>query len=59
MADAPLKQAVTITLRTVKLPDGSWSAQMIVTSLPSEEVADAAVAHMQRLFCGAEIKPAS
>lgn len=47
---------VTTTLRTEQLPDGTWCAHMMVTGLADERMADAAVAHMQRLFCGDEIK---
>jgi hypothetical protein len=55
----PLRSTVTTTLRTERMPDGSWVAHMLVTGLPNEQTADAAVAHMQRLFCGEEIRPAS
>lgn len=55
----PLRSTVTTTLRTERMPDGSWVAHMMVTGLPTESTADAAVAHMQRLFCGEEIRPAS
>ncbi len=47
---------VTTTLRTERAPDGSWFAHMLVTGLADERTANAAVAHMQRLFCGDEIK---
>ncbi|MDT7835011.1 hypothetical protein [Aquabacterium sp. OR-4] len=49
-------RAATTTLQTRQEPDGSWSAAMLVTGLADERMADAAVAHMQRLFCGDEIK---
>lgn len=52
----PLRETVTTTLRTQQMPDGAWVAQMLVTGLPDERTADAAVTHMQRLFCGGEIK---
>ena len=58
-AALPLRQTVAATLRTEKMPDGTWTAHMLVTGLPDERTADAAVAHMQRLFCGDEIRPAS
>ena len=54
-----MRAAVTTTLRTERMPDGSWVAHMLVTGLPNERTADAAVAHMQRLFCGEEIQPSA
>lgn len=55
----PLRQSVAVTLRTEKTADGTWAAHMLVTGLPDECAADAAVAHMRSLFCGEEIRPAS
>ena len=54
--EVPVRQRVTTTLRTERMPDGSWSTQMIVTGLVSEREADAALQHMQKLFCSAEIR---
>lgn len=34
--------------------DGTFYAQLTVSGLRSEQQAQAAVAHLQRLFCGAE-----
>lgn len=53
-----LREAVTVTLFTEQAPDGTWCAQMLVSGLPSESVANAAVAHMEKLFCGQEIQRA-
>jgi hypothetical protein len=47
---------VTTTLRTERAPDGAWLAHMLVAGLPDERAANAAMAHMQRLFCGDEIE---
>lgn len=55
-AAPPLRGKATTTLRTEQMPDGSWCAHMLVTGLPNERAADAAMEHMQRLFCGEEIK---
>ena len=35
--------------------DGSYGVALTVTGLTSEQQAEAAMVHMQRLFCGAEI----
>lgn len=56
---SPLRDTVTTTLRTEQMPDGSWCAHMLVTGLPNERTADAAMTHMQLLFCGKEIGHAS
>lgn len=37
--------------------DGTFYAQLTVSGLQSEQQAQAAVAHMQRLFCGQEQEP--
>lgn len=45
----------TISMRQLHLDDGSYGVALTVTGLASEQQAEAAMAHMQRLFCGAEI----
>ena len=37
--------------------DGTYFAQITVSGLRSEKQAKAAVAHMQRMFCGQEQEP--
>ncbi|MFD1839099.1 Lar family restriction alleviation protein [Paracidovorax cattleyae] len=44
--------APVISLVWDKAQDGSYFAQMTVSGLASEQQAQAAVDHMQRLFCG-------
>ena len=39
-----------------KMDDGTYTATMTVSGLPSEQVAIAALDHMQRLFCGQEME---
>lgn len=46
----------TISMQSVQHEDGSWGVNLYVTGLQSEKHADAALDHMARLFCGAEIK---
>ncbi len=46
----------TISLRHVRYEDGSYGVEMTVTGLASEQQAEAAMQHMQRLFCADEIK---
>lgn len=45
-----------ITITPVKYIDGSYGANMIIVGLKTEDEAKAAAAHMQRLFCGEEMK---
>lgn len=54
MADA-LEPVVTLVWD--KSDDGTYKAVMTVSGLQSEQQAQAAVAHMQRLFCGQEQEP--
>ena len=49
-----MRDALTVSLFTEQKPDGTWCAHMLVSGLPSESMADAAIAHMQNLFCGQE-----
>lgn len=46
----------TFSMQPVRYPDGSWGVAVNVTGLVSEQQAEAAMQHMQRLFCSAEIK---
>lgn len=43
-----------VTLKWDAEEDGTYTAQMTVSGLRCEQQAVAAVAHMQRLFCGNE-----
>lgn len=51
-AQAPVP---TFSMRPVKYEDGSWGVSVQVTGLVSEQQAEAAMQHMQKLFCGAQI----
>lgn len=46
----------TITMRPVQYPDGTWGVELTVTGLTSEKQAEAAMLHMERLFCAGKIK---
>ena len=46
-----------VTLRWDKDAHGTFTAVMTVSGLASEQKAQAAVAHMQRHFCGQEQEP--
>lgn len=46
----------TFSMQPVSYPDGSWGVSVQVTGLASKQQAEAAMAHMERLFCGDEIK---
>lgn len=54
MADA-LEPVVTLVWD--KSDDGTYRAVMTVSGLQTEQQAQAAVAHMRRLFCGQEQEP--
>ena len=45
----------TITIRSVKYDDGRYAVELTVIGLASEREAEAAMFHIQRMFCGAEI----
>ena len=45
----------TFSMQPVKYEDGSWGVSVQVTGLTSEQQAEAAMQHMQKLFCGAPI----
>ena len=45
----------TFSMQPVRYDDGSWGVSVQVTGLASKQQAEAAMQHMQRLFCGAEI----
>lgn len=47
--------APTISIGIDKEADGTFTAKLLVTGLPSIAQAQAAANHMQRLFCGDEI----
>lgn len=46
----------TISIGIDQCVDGSFVAALIVSGLKSEQQANAVANHMQRLFCGDEIK---
>ncbi len=46
----------TISMKLVQCEDGSWGVELVVSGLSSEQQAEAAMIHMQRLFCAGEIK---
>jgi hypothetical protein len=55
----PNKEAApTFSMQPIEYPDGSWGVTVYVTGLATQQQAEAAMNHMQRLFCGAEIKEA-
>jgi hypothetical protein len=45
----------TISMRPVEYPDGSFGVELILSGLVSMDQANAAMNHMQKLFCGEEI----
>lgn len=45
----------TISMRPVLYEDGSFGVELTMTGLTSQQQAQAAILHMQRLFCGQEI----
>ena len=51
-AQAPVP---TFSMQPVKYEDGSWGVSVQLTGLVSEQQAEAAMQHMQNLFCGAQI----
>jgi hypothetical protein len=53
MSDA-VDSIVTISMRPVRYEE-SWGVELIVSGLSSEQQAEAAMQHMQRLFCAGEI----
>jgi len=50
---------MTISLGVDRESDGTFTAKMHVTGLPSFAQANAAVDHMQTLFCASEITPST
>lgn len=46
----------TFSMQPVRFEDGTWGVAVQVTGLISEQQAQAAMRHMQTLFCGAEIE---
>ncbi|SFB95833.1 hypothetical protein SAMN05216344_10687 [Polaromonas sp. OV174] len=57
MTDTNTELEPVATLAWDKADDGTYKAQMTISGLRSEQQAQAAVAHMQRLFCGHEQEP--
>ncbi len=46
----------TFTMRPVRYEDGSYGVEATITGLKSEQQAEAAMLHMQRLFCAEEMQ---
>ena len=42
-------------MRPVQYQDGTWGVELTVTGLTSEQQAEAAMQHMQRMFCAEEV----
>ncbi|GEM_PF-2572192 len=55
MTDKTASQPI-ISLGYDKAPDGTYTATMTVSGLETEALAVAALDHMERLFCGAEVQ---
>ncbi len=49
------RAATTMSMRWIENGDGSFAVEVLVTGLSSQPQAEAAMAHMQRLFCAGEI----
>lgn len=49
----------TISMHWIRLEDGSYGVQLLVTGLSSQAQAEAAMDHMQQLMCGQQIQPAA
>lgn len=45
----------TISMRTIKHAEGSYTVELIVSGLRNEQQAEAAMTHLQRALCGSEI----
>ena len=54
MPDDPLEPVATLGYE--QAADGTFSATLTVSGLVTEQQAQAAVAHMQRLFCAEEME---
>lgn len=48
--------APTISMRSIELPEGGYAVELIVSGLPNKQQAEAAMAHLERMLCGSEIK---
>ncbi len=46
-----------VSLVHEQAPDGTYVARLVVSGLQTERAALAALDHMERLFCGAEVLP--
>ncbi len=56
MSKIPTQAPVpTFSMQPVRYEDGTWGVTVQVTGLTSEQQAEAAMQHMQNLFCGAQI----
>lgn len=42
-------------MRRIKQSEGSYAVELVVSGLPSEQQAEAAMAHLQRVLCADEI----
>jgi len=49
----------TISMQSVEYPDGSFGVQLVLSGLANIDQANAAMNHMQNLFCGEEMGASS
>lgn len=52
----PPSPTPTFSMQPVRYDNGSWGVAVQLTGLTSKQQAQAAMQHMERLFCGAEIQ---
>jgi len=53
----PVASVPSFTMNWVRFEDGSYGVDLKLHGLATQRQAEAAMEHMQRLFCGPEIKP--
>lgn len=51
-----VKVTPTISMEVVKDGSGSYGVSLLLTGLHSQQQAEAAIAYMQQIFCGQEIR---
>lgn len=56
MSDNATQPAPTISMQVVTYEDGTYGVSVFLTGLQSEQGAQHALSHMERMFCGQEIK---
>lgn len=52
----PDNSQAIISLGYTVAPDGTYTATMTISGLPTEQHAQLALDHMERLFCGGEVE---